>query len=325
MAGGSTSALSSTHCKRCKAKVINGVKCSECDQSYHVSCAKLLNNVKFTEEATMTCCKADNEEELSFFEAVEEVASLTDNKIDVRIVKYVIKQKDIIINELRENINLYKMQVEALQGQLQLLDKASDRPLPNKGDDVQEHKHDNAGIDNNRRTGKKSEAKIRKDIISKTQVAAAVTYAEAAQKCSEVIKLTKNGVDPASPQVPKKPADDNDEFKTVSYKKTSKKAPLVIGTGSQIDNISGVPKSVVLHVSRLSPDTKIDSLQTFVRKSFPEGICENFNSKKPELYASFTVQINKENLERALDPAVWPHNIQVRRFFQKRLPLATVT
>lgn len=46
-----------TICKKCKAKVLNGVHCARCSEYYHPSCAKLLTKIKFLSTDSVMCRK----------------------------------------------------------------------------------------------------------------------------------------------------------------------------------------------------------------------------------------------------------------------------
>lgn len=102
------------------------------------------------------------------------------------------------------------------------------------------------------------------------------------------------------------------------------KSTIVVGnkTGSDIDliqnKLKGVPKVISLHVYRLDPETTVENLIHYLKPSFPEVLCEKLNSKHPESYSSFKVNLYEEHLEQALDPNLWPRNCCVRRFLYMR-------
>lgn len=43
-------------CKKCKAKLITGVKCEVCNEVYHQSCARLITKIKIIDNETINCC-----------------------------------------------------------------------------------------------------------------------------------------------------------------------------------------------------------------------------------------------------------------------------
>ncbi|KAJ4448109.1 hypothetical protein ANN_10121 [Periplaneta americana] len=74
-----------------------------------------------------------------------------------------------------------------------------------------------------------------------------------------------------------------------------------------------VPKKAFLFVTRLDPTTTSNMLTDFVKDIFPEVICDSLESKYPEYYSSFKVTINMENLDKALNPDLWPAGVLVTR------------
>ena len=52
-------------------------------------------------------------------------------------------------------------------------------------------------------------------------------------------------------------------------------------------------------MTRLSPDTQPDDLKKYLEAKFPEVICEEHESKRPELYKSMKVSIKQEHYKEA--------------------------
>ena len=107
-------------CGRCKGKVLTGLKCVICECSYHNSCAKISANVKIIDDNTIQCCEKEESEldiqsvddvDNAFYVALDQISD-NENKIDVRIFKYVLKQKDNLIKELQEKIKLLNQHVD---------------------------------------------------------------------------------------------------------------------------------------------------------------------------------------------------------------------
>ena len=90
-------------CKRCKAKVANGLKCSDCQSYFHPSCAKLVNKIQILEESNLVrYCgnESTNDDDVELCNVLSDFVD-SDNKIDIRFVKYILKQKEVI-SELRD-------------------------------------------------------------------------------------------------------------------------------------------------------------------------------------------------------------------------------
>lgn len=79
-------------------------------------------------------------------------------------------------------------------------------------------------------------------------------------------------------------------------------------------SLRGVPKMTALHVYRLDPSTSTEHLLNFLSPQYPEVTCEKLQSRHPELYSSFKVNIYEEHAEAALNPDNWPKNACIRNF-----------
>ncbi|CAG9823885.1 unnamed protein product [Phaedon cochleariae] len=113
----SESSLKNRNCEKCKKNSVNGVKCVNCESFFHSSCARNCSFVKSIGEDLIICCEpssqtvseCDNDQ--AFFDAIENLS--TDKKIDISIFSYVVKQKDIIIDELRTKIEMLNYQIDS--------------------------------------------------------------------------------------------------------------------------------------------------------------------------------------------------------------------
>lgn len=112
-------------CKICKSKVFSGIKCSECESLYHRSCARLSTNVKIIDDNTIRCC--DQSEVMhqdfndqTFYEALDETCGVDNNKIDIRIVKYLLKLKDEVIHQLQERVKILVQHLETVTDQYEI-------------------------------------------------------------------------------------------------------------------------------------------------------------------------------------------------------------
>ncbi|KAJ4440753.1 hypothetical protein ANN_08977, partial [Periplaneta americana] len=98
---------------------VSGVKCSVCSNVFYSSCAKLINNVISIDENTVKCCVNDSElfktdsPEGMLYDALTEIAD-KNNKFDMKLIQYILNQKDFIISELWERIDILKKHVNLL-------------------------------------------------------------------------------------------------------------------------------------------------------------------------------------------------------------------
>ena len=115
-----TSEAKNIPCKRCRANVVNGVKCIECGNTFHISCARLNNKAEHIVENTFKCCISDeeclNSDDKALCDALADFVD-SDSKINIGVVKYILNQKNQIINELKEKINILTDYVTLLKKQ----------------------------------------------------------------------------------------------------------------------------------------------------------------------------------------------------------------
>lgn len=64
---------------KCKAKLLNGVKCVQCGECYHRSCAKKLSKVKFLSADDVLCCESAKTPESDLPSSSERIRPLPDN------------------------------------------------------------------------------------------------------------------------------------------------------------------------------------------------------------------------------------------------------
>ena len=260
--------------KRCKNKVANGLKCIVCDNYFHNSCAKLANNIVFIDESSVKCCdnvdnindkrvdkKDGNSYDDDFFNAIEGMKD-QDGKIDVSIFKYVIKQKDDIIEGLRERVKLLSQHID-------LLTKDNNEGRTNESVKLCEEDCtvnntlptiSNTKVMNEKSTGKLSSGKVGNANASNAHYPQVNQGNK--QKTDEVNRNTM--------------LNENKQKLWTDVVRKPKRVT-VIGKNVEaktIDILQGVPKTVTMHVYRLSPETKVDQLLDFLKPQYPEVTCE---------------------------------------------------
>ncbi|KAG5869015.1 hypothetical protein JTB14_025904 [Gonioctena quinquepunctata] len=101
--------------------------------------------------------------------------------------------------------------------------------------------------------------------------------------------------------------------------KQRKKRKFLVGNTETYCDIKTIPRLVQLHVTRLKPGTKPIELQKFLEHKLTEVECEIHPSRRPEIYSSMKVTINRESLKTAWNRETWP-NGSIVSFFKKRMP-----
>lgn len=316
MAAGNTSSIS-VLCKKCKSKVNTGLKCIKCDSYFHPSCAK-LKNVKIIDNLSVNCCESDDLNiDNAFFLAMRNLWN-EDKKVDISIFQYIVKQKDMVIDELKDKIRILNNQIELLQTINNSVTSVSNVISEQKILEVSSRDKNVRDKRNERRPQKQTDSQENVNInrvpentafVTRNEVSAAIELAESERKMKNYINLT---TDLASTSQSRK-----EEWNEV-VKRKSNKRKIIIGNNKESNSIKTVPKYVVLHVYRLDPQTTVNQLSNLLQINFPEVKCEKLISRLSELYSSFKVTILEHNFAKAMDPNIWPDGACVSKFFMKR-------
>ncbi|KAG5892040.1 hypothetical protein JTB14_029670 [Gonioctena quinquepunctata] len=111
-------------------------------------------------------------------------------------------------------------------------------------------------------------------------------------------------------------------FTLVSQKKKNKlrNNPAIVG---QLDlpcgsRINYAPKMSFLHVYKMHPENIPEDLISILSPLFPEVKCEKLNSMYPNLYSFFKVTILECNIEKVLNPSIWPKGTWVKKILHRR-------
>lgn len=108
----------------------------------------------------------------------------------------------------------------------------------------------------------------------------------------------------------------NDE-RWMDVPRKKRRRPIVTGKNNEmVSRVKGVPKTIALHVYRVSPNTSPKDLQEHLQDNFPEVECESIASKHPHVYSSFKVTIFESHFRKAMDPELWPYGSCIQRFFE---------
>lgn len=279
--GGSsqTNTGGSAVCKRCKKIVSNGVNCTTCSSVFHPSCfksAKCCENIN---------CSELSNENLDIFEALKEYLD-ENNKIDIKIVKCILYQNQVIISELRDKVNLLNKHVD-------LLDKLNVKKNIEAASESQSIKC-KSGL-NTERTAKDKTTVSTINLVSNTE--------NKENSTGEIVNEISQNKESWS--------------QVVARKKNNR--PTIVGISGKVsDKVKGVSKPISLHVYRLTPDTEQNDIIQFLKPVLPVLSCEKLNSRQPEIYSSFKIDIAEEHSELAFNPNTWPAKACVRRFFHPR-------
>lgn len=318
MASTSSDGVKVKVCKKCKRNLLNGCKCINCYNYYHLSCARNCNAVKFIDSDTVTCCNEipnnddEDETDTAFLDALENIN--TDKKVNIEIFNYIIKQKNTIINQLKERIKLLNTQIEIINRNTDK-DEANAKNI--RTDKIESHvrterKTQSSGTANVATSYKTPE----RNEITKQQVENAIQEANMLQKCTEYIHIGEdtNLITRSQPQM-------DDGWQKVRSKKRRRSLVIGMNQDTQVNGreIKHVPKFSNLHVYRVDPEMTEEELITLIKPHFPEVQCSKLDSKHPKIYSSFKVTIFSKHFESAMNPSKWPMGAHVQPFLQLRM------
>lgn len=333
MSPGTTSSVNNV-CKRCNKNVVSALKCEICHNLYHVSCAKLTNNVKFVNDTKIICCEetlCQNDSDGIFFDAKEMLVNV-DNKVDLQLFNYIIRQKDIIIQELRDKITLLNNHIDILN-KYQIFNEGEQKPNSNskistiaetkKVSNKNERKSNSMTKDvgNPVTVNKQNPINVNNqqnsNIISRENLSSGIMQAQSQLKLQECINLSSD-ITTHSSQLLNTPVSSQKKEQWSEVVKKKRKRSLVVGNNTVNMSVKGVPKTIDLHVYRVDTQTTVTELAAFLRPNFPEVICESLESRYPDLYTSYKVTIFEEHFKKAMDPQFWPKGACVQRFLVMR-------
>lgn len=314
---GSHSDNSDLHCKKCKNKVVNFVKCITCNAYFHSSCAKNLKCVIIDKHFVNCCEKSDEvyntEDDINaaFFDAMDNLTC--ENKIDISIFKYIVKQKDAIIAELNDKVRILNEQLSDAK-RLFVVEKTPkhDKKYISSIKDTTPARYELPGASENLNG---SSGKIQENNITLKDINKAVLETETRIMCDKFINMERPPANIETNEVR-----GEKQWKKVEGKRTKRKSNdhLVVGNFSGETSIKGVENYLHLHVYNLQPNTAKDDLLKFLSPNFPGVKCDSLQSRHPDRYSSFKVSISRNQMDLIKNPTNWPKNAYVRHFFQRK-------
>lgn len=296
-------------CRTCKRKVVSFVKCVNCDSYYHSGCAKKLKLPRIGEKLTKCCTNSDFEDDKTdgFFEALENLSTSSDNKIDINIFKYVIRQKNVLINELNDKIKLLNQMLDITTQQMRSeFPKKMGIPLHVSSEDTGLSKYSSPVAEP--APVSEEDSNLISDKTGQNSECAKIDSKSKVQQSKDKTESSSNK---------------NNDWHKVTHKKNTNhrkfRPSLVVGSYDGTSDVSGIERRIAFHVSNLKPETTIDNIRSFLNKNFKDVGCEAIKSKRPNEYASFKVTLLRSEKEKALDATNWPNNASVRYFFHRKV------
>lgn len=308
----------SRSCKRCKSKLVSGLKCVDCENYLHLSCAKLMNGVKIIDDSTVKCCaglKTKDEIEMDY-EALFEAADIN-GKIDMGLIKLFLKQKDSVIFELKSEVNILKEQLDVMNNLCKQFHINRSADLDHEiTSDVKNPvkmnvKQVNPNVSFNRNEIVK--AKFNVDNFNRpmhTEGSKSVDVLSDGQcKHTEKVKggTSRNDQIIGNPSVP------------ATYASVVSRNSSVI-IGKKLSTLKAVNKLSWIFVSRFTCDVTKTDIEDYLKDS-NTGI-EQFDcvelTTKYNTYKSFKIGVPSNMISNVLNSDFWPEGILVKKFYVSR-------
>ena len=274
----------SLSCKRCKRGGLqSAIKCVKCSSAFPESCARYVKNMKFQNDGTIACCEIvmplENEkEEIDndiFWDACD---PMYDKAIDGRMYRYIIRQKDELIDELRENIKLLNDHISLNQYTNDKKTQQKASPIPTDNPQVADHNKN-----------------------------------EVVQKKS---KQTHHGQNPGSEKKPTELHKHSAVIIQPEIKSAnSSDIPKVLATSNPtVHKFAGVEKKLWLRIGRSLPNTTPADLLEYMQAKTNDDKFECTQIESKSKHPVFKVGAPLEYKDILYQPDFWPKNIQVSRF-----------
>ncbi|KAJ3644158.1 hypothetical protein Zmor_026830 [Zophobas morio] len=231
-----------------------------------------------------------------FWDAMDDLSQQPNTGIEARIFMYIIRQKDRIIEEQCQQINLLKARISNL--------------IPSSG------AHTKTSIDMGKTVVDKSDHHVIKTPQKKSTV-----------NNTNNVKIHKDNNETSVAAIgkdthhTKDQNNDTDKREDIDWKTiTPKKRKLqlkksVVGSSDTSLSIQTIPRVGYVQVYRLCPNTTAEQFQQYLVPKFSIINIEKLNSKDPEIYACFKLTVDLNDVNAAMDPKMWPTGTRINRFF----------
>lgn len=309
-------------CIRCKQNAPSALDCVKCGATIHKGCIKLMKTARLLNDVDVVCCEGVNTPDNPKFDeakvdlAVENVEEGASDAliVEIKYLKKLIEQKDVVIDTQKEAINALKDQVKLLKSERTR--KSPGAPSAVRGADVNNGAalHDGKVVDRvGAGDGLCSGAGGVEDsgmpAITREKVSAGLHIAGARAVLSKYVNLVGDeGKPDVSGDVRKRPGHHRNR-PIVGTKE------VVLGSDGNAGTVRAAMEYSPIHVYKLHVKTTTQDLVDYLKPNFPEVKVEMLKSAHPDWYSSFKITVLKHNEAKAMDPDLWPVGVRLSRFF----------
>lgn len=316
----------SEKCIRCRKIAPGALNCIKCGSTVHKGCVKLLKTGRLLNDVDIICCEgipsADNlktcDLKVDSIDEGSECGSVGAFMVEIKYLKKLVEQKDLVISTQKDAIGALKDQVRLLKSGktgTSNATKAADlgretnlscKPVVNalSSGNVNNRNNFNHNV---LETGRNN-----KPVVSAEEVALGLHRAKTTAVLDAYIHLDG---DANSPNPIKEAGKSRSGYRTKPIVGVKK---VISEDGAKAGVLRAAIEYSPLHVYKLHVNTTVEELVGYLKPDFPEVKVEKLNSAHPELYSSFKVTVLKENELKALNPELWPTGVRLSRFFVYR-------
>lgn len=307
-------------CVKCRKTPVDGLKCLKCGSFSHNSCLKYMKNIKYLKDGTVICCQ-DNQQVVKETETTSSTfntqethdESCITNKVTIKYLEEIIKQKEAIINYQDKTIKSLETQIDLMRKiEPQHFTASEVFPsisIPSIDDQKNLIKKKNTPKTSNPKVTNRN-AVVPEDgtnpltgnrTISDKSVNAALHRAESLQICEEIINLERKTI-PAGIRPRKILTGDNVNQENCPFKAAS----------------TNPNRLRHYHVTNLEPGINTEELTKYLQNFAPHAQVEKLNSKRPQLYSSVKITVPDDESAYILKTNIWPSHVVLNHFFRSK-------
>lgn len=324
-------------CKYCNKSVSNSVKCINCANIFHPSCAGRVKGVKTINSLEVICCSDSNSKNSVSDKGVSDgvLTEFTEQenylKRENKMLMEMLSAKDDIINALREEIDLLKDKI-VLMDEIKVLKQKSNegkKTCDKKSAGISYQKEKN---ESDRKVNINNPSLITTDLMQQTlkKVNKEMTAHKQAEIMEDIINLQKNEksivdgdrleLEQHRSKKRSTPANDmtdcDNGFITYSSRKNRRRNAIVGSKATTNDDVgfSGVERKAWLYIGRTAKTTTEQTVISYLKMNFKD---EEFNVTKltsKSEYPCFKIGASFKLKDKLNSSDLWPVGVVVRRY-----------
>lgn len=303
---------------------------------FHPSCAGRVKGAKTLNEREIICCEVKNISGKGSASGTEKPAvSILDSKdTEIRYLKELLKQKDLVIETQTIAIKSQADLVDNLRAQIEDLErkKLGKKIQPSRQSRIDRQLGWREDTNVGSVTGASGSLSVAD--VGKGDPERCIELVTESQQKSGTSKMVLPAADfttgtSANHDDPGDGDEGDDGFKTVKRRRQRKMAVKankpVVGELSEGGNCRLKPAVNYdhWHLYRLDPRTTEEDVVDYLKLEFPEVLVDKLKSRNPDVYASFKVSVSGQNRDNIRKPTLWPRGVRINRFFLPRKSLAS--